>query len=240
MAEPARAVFFDLDGTLVRDGAADAAAQAIRALADRHPRIDADRLRSANGEVWESCWREKGERWARGELPDDAVARGVWRLTLERVEAPAAVTRGLLEEAVSLHLAAERRTFTLFDETRGVLDELRRRGIRLGLITNGPSESQREKLRRVGIDGLFDLVIASGDVGVLKPDAAIFALAVRELGVPASASLHAGDNFDADVVGAHRAGLTAVWIARDGARPPQAEVPHHTGDSLEVVLGLVA
>lgn len=236
MTDRVAAVFFDLDGTLVRDGAADAATEVIRALTSRHPELDREGLRTANREVWARCWVEHGERWARGELPADAVARGVWRLTFERIGGPEA--QALLTEAVALHLAAEQRTFTPFDETRSVLEELRRRGIPLGVITNGPSSSQREKLRLARLDHFFELVVASGDIGVLKPDPAIFAHALRELGVRASASVHVGDNFTADIAGATDAGLRGIWINRDGAAAPRDDVAHHAGPSLDAVLRL--
>lgn len=241
MVDRIRGVFFDLDGTLIRDGAVDAAEQTIGELVVRHPGIDVDRLRQANADVWSACWRDQGQQWMRGQLEDDALVRGVWRRTLERTQTEGGgVVRPLLEEAVQLHLDAERRTFTLFDETREVLLELRRRGVQVGLITNGPSASQRDKLRAVGIAGLFDLVIASGDTGVLKPNGAIFRQALQRAELAATEALHVGDNFDADVVGAADAGLTALWVNRDGAPVPRPGVPHLASPSLDVVLELVA
>lgn len=240
MTDTTRAVFFDLDGTLIRDGAVDAAAQAIEVVVARHPQLDAVRLRTANQAVWSGCWSEQGERWMRGELADDALVQGVWRRTLERsVTGDGAVVAGLLAEVVSLHLDAERRTFSLFEESRAVLIELRRRGIPVGLITNGPSDSQREKLRVVGIEDLFDLVLASGDIGVLKPDAEIFHLALDRVGVPAGAALYVGDNFNADVVGAVGAGLAALWVNRDASPAPRDDIPHHAGSSLLAVLDAI-
>lgn len=235
MTESIRAVFFDLDDTLVGDGAVDAALLAIGELAARHPDLDTDAMRTANATVWSGCWASQGEQWMRGELEDDALTREVWRRTLSGAGAGGE----LVDEAVELHLEAERRTFALFEDSRDVLVELRRRGIPIGLITNGPSAFQREKLRTVGIDGLFDVVVASGDIGVLKPDAEIFRHALDRAGVLSAASLHVGDSFAADVMGAVGAGLSAFWLNRERIAAPPNGPRHVEGDSLRAVLELV-
>ncbi|WP_460799186.1 HAD family hydrolase [Microbacterium sp. GXF0217] len=169
----------------------------------------------------------------RGELAGDALPREIWRLTLAGIGRD---DDALLEEAVLLHVGAERGAFSLFAETLAVLEGLRELGIPLGVITNGPAEFQRAKLATVGIDGLFDVVVASGDIGVLKPDREIFALALAGLGVAPGRALHVGDNFAADVVGAADAGLTAVWINRDAAIAPRADVAHRDIRSLRDIL----
>lgn len=235
MTDPIRAVFFDLDDTLVGDGAVDAALLAIDELAVRHPDLDTDAMRTANATVWSGCWASQGEQWMRGELEDDALTREVWRRTLSDAGAGAE----LVDEAVELHLAAERRTFALFEDSREVLVELRRRGVPVGLITNGPSVFQREKLRTVGIDDLFEVVVASGDIGVLKPDAEIFRHALDRAGVLSTASLHVGDSFPADVMGAVGAGLSAFWLNRERTAAPRNAPRHVEGDSLRSVLELV-
>jgi putative hydrolase of the HAD superfamily len=235
VTESIRAVFFDLDDTLVGDGAVDAALLAIGELAARHPDLDTDAMRMANATVWSGCWASQGEQWMRGELEDDALTREVWRRTLSGAGAGGE----LVDEAVDLHLEAERRTFALFEDSRDVLVELRRRGIPIGLITNGPSAFQREKLRTVGIDGLFDVVVASGDIGVLKPDAEIFRHALDRAGVLSAASLHVGDSFAADVMGAVGAGLSAFWLNRERIAAPPNGPRHVEGDSLRAVLKLV-
>lgn len=235
MTDPIRAVFFDLDDTLVGDGAVDAALLAIDELAARHPALDTDAMRTANATVWSGCWASQGEQWMRGELEDDALTREVWRRTLS----DAGASGELVDEAVELHLAAERRTFALFEDSREVLVELRRRGVPVGLITNGPSVFQREKLRTVGIDDLFEVVVASGDIGVLKPDAEIFRHALDRAGVLSTASLHVGDSFPADVMGAVGAGLSAFWLNRERTAAPRNAPRHVEGDSLRSVLELV-
>lgn len=226
------AVFFDLDGTLVHDGAGDAVRQTARELARRHE-LDADAILAVNADAWRDCWEVEGDKWMRGELPGDALPREIWRLTLAGIGRDDAA---LIDEAALLHVRAEHGTFTLFAETLSVLEVLRAEGIPLGIITNGPAEFQRAKLVAVGIDGLFDVVVASGDIGVLKPACEIFERALDGLGVAPERAIHVGDNFAADIVGAADAGMSAIWINRDAAIAPRTDIAHRDIRSLRDVL----
>jgi HAD superfamily hydrolase (TIGR01549 family) len=95
--------------------------------------------------------------------------------------------------------------------------------LRLGLVTNGPSGLQRDRLRSLGMDAVFDAVIISAEVGAAKPDAEPFLLAVEQLGVSTTETWHAGDSLKLDVAGAKAAGLTAVWVNRAGRRREPAD-----------------
>lgn len=236
MSEPLAALFFDLDGTLVREGAGEAVQRTAVTLAQRHG-LSAEGILAANTSAWRDCWADQGERWMRGELSGDALPRDIWQRTLERFgqDDPA-----LVDEAVEIHVREERATFTLFEESLAVLDALRADRMPLGLITNGPAESQRAKLVAAGIDDRFDVVIASGDLGVVKPEPEIFRHALDLLGIRAAQAAHVGDSFTADIVGAASVGMRAVWVNRQADAPPRTDVPHHDCRSLRDVLALVA
>ena len=97
-------------------------------------------------------------------------------------------------------------------------------GVRLGLITNGPSDLQRAKVIALGLDSVFELVLVSGEFGVAKPDPSIFLHAAQQLGVTPAQCLMVGDNLDKDVAGALAAGMRAVWVQRPGG-PEAGKVP---------------
>lgn len=97
------------------------------------------------------------------------------------------------------------------EDTRSTLEELRRRDLKLGVITNGQSVRQRCKIAALGLERAFDVVLVSEEEGVRKPDAEIFRRALARCGVAASEALFVGDHPVADVRGAHDAGLKAVW-----------------------------
>lgn len=93
------------------------------------------------------------------------------------------------------------------------LAELRVRGYRLGLISNRDRvERLHELLEQMELWPYFDLVLASGEVGVRKPDPGIFYAALERLGAKAGQSAYVGDNYWADVIGARNAGLIPVLL----------------------------
>jgi 2-haloalkanoic acid dehalogenase type II len=98
---------------------------------------------------------------------------------------------------------------------------------RLGLLTNGSSEMQWEKIRSLGIRGAFDAIIVAGDVGIYKPDAEVFRLLLVRLKTDPEDALFVGDSYDMDIVGAHGAGLRTAWVHVSGI-PTGAVVPDYT------------
>jgi HAD superfamily hydrolase (TIGR01662 family) len=93
------------------------------------------------------------------------------------------------------------------------LAELRDRGYALGLITNRDNVARfHELLDQMVLRAHFDLTLASGEVGIRKPEPGIFYAALERLGAQADESIYVGDNYWADVVGADRAGLTPVLL----------------------------
>jgi putative hydrolase of the HAD superfamily len=90
----------------------------------------------------------------------------------------------------------------------------------LGLLTNGPSDIQRLKLEQTGLSECFGAVAISGELGVGKPDPAVFFEVLSQLGASPGDSLMVGDSWERDILGAIGAGLPAVWISA-GRTPPE-------------------
>jgi putative hydrolase of the HAD superfamily len=100
------------------------------------------------------------------------------------------------------------------DDAIPALDELRRRGHRLGMIS-ACSQDVPDVWERTPLGGLFDSAVFSCSVGFSKPDPRIYAVACEELGVDAGDCLFVGDGANDELPGAERAGMTAVQL-----RPP--------------------
>ena len=96
------------------------------------------------------------------------------------------------------------------DEVPVALAALKSMGLPLAVASNA-NGTVRAKLARLGLVDWFDLVIDSQELGVEKPDPALFAFALERLGVRAEATVHVGDFFHIDVMGARAAGLHA-WL----------------------------
>ena len=103
----------------------------------------------------------------------------------------------------------------LFPETMSTLIHLKARGYHLGVISNGITIKQYEKLVRLGLHHFFHSVITSQEAGVEKPDIAIFELAMKTMGCKAENSVMIGNSFNDDVLGAIDAGMSAVFLTTE-------------------------
>lgn len=92
----------------------------------------------------------------------------------------------------------------------------------LGIITNGPSENQWKKIRCLGLERFVkrDLIIISGDIGIDKPDAAIFRLAEQRSGKRPEALAYVGDSLKNDIYSAAACGWKTIWFHRDALPVP--------------------
>jgi HAD superfamily hydrolase (TIGR01549 family) len=174
----------------------------------------------------------------RGAESTDELRLAVWRRLL--------MERGLSTDGLAERIAAEygavRRAngVRLFDGARELLSDLRAAGYGLGLLTNGLSDGQWEKIRSLRIEPHFDAVVVAGDVNVYKPDPRAFAVLLDRLGARAPTALFVGDSYEMDVLGAHAAGLAAAWVRPEGTPLPGDVVPRfafsRAVDVREVVL----
>jgi putative hydrolase of the HAD superfamily len=103
----------------------------------------------------------------------------------------------------------------LYDDVLPCLAELRDR-YRLGVIANQPGEV-RSALARDGLDASFEVWGVSDELGVGKPDPALFELSVRTAGVAPGAAVMVGDRLDYDVRPAKAVGMRTVWMLRGEA-----------------------
>jgi putative hydrolase of the HAD superfamily len=81
----------------------------------------------------------------------------------------------------------------------------------LGIITNGPTPFQEQKIQTMGIADYFSVILVSAAEGVKKPDAVIFRRAVDKLGVKPGEAVFVGDHPRTDVQGAQAFGMKAIW-----------------------------
>lgn len=120
---------------------------------------------------------------------------------------------GALEAEASKHWAYPPEA--LHDDVRPCLAELAGR-YRMGIIANQPS-AVKGALARDALDGYFEVVGVSDDVGLEKPDPALFAHVLRKAGVERARSVMVGDRLDYDVRPAKAAGMRTVWVLRGEA-----------------------
>lgn len=104
---------------------------------------------------------------------------------------------------------------------KDLLESLHRRGCPVGVLTNGPSDRQRGKLKAMGLWKYFreENILASGDIGITKPDLRIFRAFEEKTGQSPDKLWMVGDSYESDIEGAARAGWHTVWINRTGEKP---------------------
>lgn len=222
-AEPDRAIvdavtsnqglFLDFDGTLLDgSGNEEAVMRTCVEIAASHPGLDADRLYEANVESWRGYWPEVQRRWPTGDVNGATVALETWSRSLRSC---GYLTAPLAHEAADRYRHHWRETLRLYSDARELLALAQRTHVHLALITNGASDTQRDALRTLGIERAFEVVVISGEVGVAKPDPAIFGIALEKLNLTPENVWHVGDNLTTDVAGAKAAGLRSAWLNRD-------------------------
>lgn len=92
-----------------------------------------------------------------------------------------------------------------------LLDSLKGRGYKLGVISNNDGRTE-EKCAEVGIRDHFDVILDSTNLGMVKPDSRIFHYALDRLGISPGEALYIGDLYGSDVLGGRDAGLDVIWF----------------------------
>jgi putative hydrolase of the HAD superfamily len=83
---------------------------------------------------------------------------------------------------------------------------------KLGVLTNGDAKFQRKKVVNSKIDKYFDVIIATGEYGINKPDPRIYKIAAKQMGLKPKEIAFIGDTFATDIQGAVNAGMMPIWF----------------------------
>jgi putative hydrolase of the HAD superfamily len=216
------AVLFDVDFTLFRPGP-ELGPEGYRRLGERHGLVlDPDRYDAARLAAIEAL------QAARDLVHDEQV----WiAFTEQIVRGMGGDADGARECAVDMVRAWERHeNFSLYEDALPVLDELRGRGLRIGLISNGQRDLEEFTVHH-GLQ--VDAVVGSKAHGRTKPHPSIFVAALDALGVSADETAMVGDSYEDDIEGARSLGIRAILLDRDGLRPDE-------NDRIDTLLALPA
>jgi putative hydrolase of the HAD superfamily len=211
-----KAVFFDAGNTLFRP----------------YPSVGAvyARLAARHGVRVRPAWVQArfGEEWKRrnglAQLKDEAQEKLWWRGLVRNVfgaSFPDERTFDRYYEKLYKEFAMPR-TWRLYPETLPVLKALKKRGVRMGIVSNWDSRLFR-LCDGLGVTPFMEFILASAVEGTVKPEREIFRRGLRKMGLKPAQALHVGDSFREDYWGAGRAGLRALLIDRHGHAPTGAE-----------------
>ena len=205
-----KAIFFDLDDTLVDSRKAEKEAAYI--FKKQFSEFD-----NINKEDFENLWHqiaiEQYKRYDKGEISYkkhrvNRIKSIFSEFNVEKND----------EEALdifNIYLKEYQKNWKLFNDAKKILKKMKR-NYKLVLITNGDSVQQREKIRKTKIEKYFSEIIISGEVGITKPKKEIFELACTKIEEQPENCIMIGDSYKLDIQGAQNAGLNAIWVNRRG------------------------
>lgn len=236
MPREIRTVLFDLDDTLHDDTLAftSAAEDVAREVAAEHG-IDALALKAAYIAEAEGFWKQLTADQARVKMT--RLRARLWGNALQTVGLRD--TEVAERSAVNYHRYRQR-YFSLYPGALNLLRDLKAKGKRLGLVTNGVSETHREKIALLQITEYFDAIFLSDEVGMVKPDPLLFAHACEKLESSPAYSAMVGDRYDRDIAGALAAGLYTILVnVHDEPVPRDVPQPHAVVSSIAEVAPLL-
>lgn len=230
-----QAVIFDLDDTLlVEVASAEAAFLATCELARAKYGLDPEEFHRTLRKEAKTMWYASPERptierisvshwealWARFEGDDPDMTRlREWAVYYRQKSWELALGVYGIEDApfatqLSLEFRRQReQRHVLFDDTLPILNALHGR-VKLGLMTNGLSCLQHEKIDGSRLAPYFDAMVVAGDIGVAKPDPKVFHALLDQLRVAPEDTVMVGNSVSGDIGGAQAVGMEAILVHR--------------------------
>ena len=217
MMRPPRAIFFDVDFTLIYPGPTFQG-EGYAMFCERYGiAIDAARFGEAVA----------GASAILDEEQDHVYAAEIFVRYTRRVIEGMGGTGGRLDDCAReiYDEWAANQHFFLYEDVEPALRELAGRGYALGLISNSHRclESFQEHF---ALTGLISAAVSSAEHGYMKPHPSIFETAMAQAGVSAADSMMVGDSLAHDIEGARRVGMRGVLVHRSDTAPPRvADIP---------------
>lgn len=240
------AILFDLDDTLIVDEEiSKSAMEATAQLAAKAHGADVGRFLSDARRITQTLWRGNPALdycanmgvtaeeclWGHFDGADLTELRS-WSMDFRAALFDAVLREQSLpgdDGSLAVHFADSRRKLQrLMPDARETLARLKP-SFRIGLLTNGAPDLQREKIAASGLAPFFDAVAVSGEHGVGKPRPEIFHILLDSLGVTASGAVMVGNSLARDIAGARNAEIArAIWLKVPGSEEYADVTPDHT------------
>ena len=135
------------------------------------------------------------------------------------------VQEEVLLKAMEAMYAVTQKNWYREEDAIGTLEVLKRRGYRLGIISNTSDDQNVQGiLTRSGLHPYFEYILTSAAFGVRKPDRRIFQAALTHFQVLPAAAAMVGDLLETDMLGANQMGIYSIWITRRARVPEQGEL----------------
>lgn len=209
-----RAILFDLDDTIISAYSRPELAwlavttELAGTLAPLSPEDATKAVADYALEFWSDADRHKEHRQDLGAARRRIVAGALARLGLDGRQPFAADIAVRLADRYTEYRDEQ---MTLFEGAHDVLDALKAKGVLLGLVTNGSSESQRAKVERFDLAHRFDHIQIEGEHGFGKPEEQAYLHAMQALKVTPRQTWMVGDNLEWEVAAPQKLGIFSIW-----------------------------
>ncbi|GGY80574.1 HAD family hydrolase [Streptomyces nitrosporeus] len=224
-----RAVLWDIDDTIFDYSGADRIGMREHLRTEGLPPGHTSLERALD--AWKAITDAQWARFAAGELDFQGQRRERVRAFLGRP-----VSDAEADGWFGRHAERYEAAWALFPDVLPVLDRLAG-GFRHAVLSNSSIHNQDRKLRALGVRDRFEAVVCAVELGVAKPAAAAFHAACEAIALDPHEVAYVGNEPDIDAGGAVAAGLTGIWLDREGqgGRPELARI-----GSLDELPGLLA
>ena len=211
MSHKTKAVFFDAGGTLFRP---------FPSVGEIYARTASAYGRSYDPLVLEAefhaAWQKRGGLSSLGRETNEAKERAWWYSLVSEVFEPAGGVPCFDEFFETLHRSfEEKHLWEIYPEVIEVLEELKRKGLILGVVSNWDLRLPK-LVKNLGLSSHFDFLMSSSVCGATKPSKKIFNEALNKAGAVPSETIHVGDTYEEDYIGAVQLGIKAILLDRAG------------------------
>jgi len=220
---PIRGILFDLDGTLVNRQST------LDVFANELATTYAEDLNDFDTEDFLNIIREAD---GKGYRPKEQVFQSF-------IQNLPWITPPSVEDLTDFWYTTYPKCAQAMKGAYNVLETLKTRGFKLGLITNGTERAQMGKIERLDFQAYFDTLIISETAGIKKPDPEIFNMALTDLNLKASETYYVGDHPINDIAGAEALGMTGIWLSGHLPWPENTPAPKHQINRLVQLLHLI-
>jgi putative hydrolase of the HAD superfamily len=198
------AVIFDLDDTLCDyQKARKNAITHVNAILMNNG-IDTDKF-------WDNYYRKEPVLWR--EFMDDIITKEEYRIRRYKDALPKDSYK-LAEKLNCVYMDEANHNIELFEDVIPLLEILNMEGIKPAILTNGPSDGQRDKIRALNLEKYIQNIYISEEIGLSKPNRDVFEYVVKELHEKPCTVVMVGDSLEEDIKGAEMAGINAFLIDR--------------------------
>jgi putative hydrolase of the HAD superfamily len=134
--------------------------------------------------------------------------------------------------AVMAYHAEKVNSIKVYNDVEETLNKLKELSIKTAIITDGIPIKQYEKILRLNIEKLIDLVVISDEIGIKKPNPELFNYCLKKFGVNGRETIYVGDRIDMDIIPANLNEIYSVYVHR-GGKYDNYEADHDTHRDLK-------